>query len=104
MMAQITAADALSEMRVLATPASIDSVPTSASQEDHVSMGLTAARKLRRSAELLEQVLAVEMLCAAQAVEYHRPLRAGKMVERAIEVVRGKVAPLKGGPALGRRH
>ncbi len=94
MMAQIVAADALSEMRVLATPASTDSVPTSAGQEDHVSMGMTAARKLRRSMGLLETVLAVEMLCAAQAVEFHRPLRAGGGVERAVAVVRSEVPRL----------
>jgi len=88
MMAQIVAADALSEMRVLAHPASTDSVPTSASQEDHVSMGLAAARKFRRSVGCLETALAVELLCAAQAVEYRRPLRAGRGVERAVEQVR----------------
>ena len=95
MIAQITAADALSEMRVLATPASVDSVPTSASREDHVSMGMTAARKFRRSVELLETVLAVELLCAAQAVEFHRPLRAGRGVEEAVAVVRRRAPPLK---------
>ena len=92
MIAQVTAADALSEMRVLATPASIDSVSTSASQEDHVSMGMAAARKVRRSAELLEIVLAAEFLCAAQALEFHRPLRAGDGVERALAIVRARVA------------
>ena len=94
MIAQVTAADALSEMRVLASPASIDSVPTCASQEDHVSMGMAAARKVRRSVELLETVLAVELLCAAQAVEFHRPLRAGAGVERALETVRAHAPPL----------
>ena len=94
MIAQVTAADALSEMRVLASPASVDSVSTSASQEDHVSMGMAAARKARRCVEMLEAVLAVEFLCAAQAVEFHRPLLAGKGVERAMEVVRGKVSRL----------
>ena len=94
MVAQITAVDALSEMRVLATPASVDSVPTSASREDHVSMGMATARKLRRSVELLETVLAVELLCAAQAIEFHRPLRAGRGVEAAVEAVRRRVPPL----------
>ena len=94
MIAQVVAADALGEMRVLATPASIDSVSTSASQEDHVSMGMAAARKVRRSVLLLETVLAVEMVCGAQAVEFHRPLRAGWGVEWALRVVRGRVAPL----------
>ena len=94
MIAQVTAADALSEMRVLASPASIDSVPTCASQEDHVSMGMAAARKVRRTVELLETVLGVELLCAAQAVEFHRPLRAGTGVERALGAVRARVPRL----------
>ena len=94
MIAQVVAADALAEMRVLAAPASIDSVSTSASQEDHVSMGMAAARKVRRSVSLLETVLGVEVLCAVQAVEFHRPLRAGAGVERAVSTVREGVPPL----------
>ncbi len=94
MVAQVTAADALSEMRVLAHPASVDSVPTCASQEDHVSMGMAAARKVRRTIELLEVVLAVELLCAAQAVDFHRPLRAGNGVEAALATVRSRVPRL----------
>ncbi|MDE2805948.1 MAG: histidine ammonia-lyase [Gemmatimonadota bacterium] len=101
MIAQVTAADALSEMRVLATPASIDSVSTSASQEDHVSMGMAAARKVRRSVELLEVVLAAEFLCAAQAVEFHRPLRAGDGVERALASVRAHVPRVTDDRPLG---
>lgn len=101
MIAQVTAADALSEMRVLATPASIDSVSTSASQEDHVSMGMAAARKARRSVELLELVLAAEFLCAAQALEFHRPLRAGDAVERALAVVRDRVPRVDEDRCLG---
>ena len=101
MIAQVTAADALSEMRVLATPASIDSVSTSASQEDHVSMGMAAARKVRRSVELFETVLAAEFLCAAQAVEFHRPLRAGDGVERALARVRDHVPRLTEDRPLG---
>lgn len=94
MIAQVVAADALAEMRVLAAPASIDSVSTSASQEDHVSMGMAAARKVRRTVSLLETVLAVELLCAVQAVEFHRPLRAGAGVERVVSAVRTRVPPL----------
>lgn len=94
MIAQVVAADALAEMRVLASPASVDSVSTSASQEDHVSMGMAAARKVRKSISLLETVLAVEMLCGAQAVEFHRPMRAGAGVERALRAVRAQVALL----------
>ena len=100
MVAQVAAADALSEMRVLASPASIDSVSTSAAQEDHVSMGMAAARKVRRVVELLELVLAVELLCAAQAVEFHRPLRAGQGVEEALETVRSRVSRLDGDRVL----
>ena len=94
MIVQVVAADALAEMRVLAAPASVDSVSTSAAQEDHVSMGMAAARKVRRSVSLLETVLAVELLCAVQAVEFHRPLRAGAGVETAVSAVRDRVAPL----------
>ena len=101
MITQVVAADALSEMRVLATPASSDSVPTCASQEDHVSMGMAAARKLRRSVGLLETVLAVEILCAAQAVEFHRPLLAGRGVERALKTVRARVSRLDEDRILG---
>lgn len=100
MVGQVTAADALSEMRVLASPASVDSVSTSAAQEDHVSMGMAAARKVRRTVELLELVLAVELLCAAQAVEFHRPLRAGQGVEDALETVRSRVSRLDGDRVL----
>ncbi len=94
MIAQVVAADALAEMRVLAAPASIDSVSTSASQEDHVSMGMAAARKVRRSVSLLDTVLGVELLCAVQAVEFHRPLRASAGVERAVSAVRERVPRL----------
>lgn len=94
MIVQVAAADALAEMRVLAAPASIDSVSTSASQEDHVSMGMACARKLRRSVALLETVLAAEVLCGAQAIEFHRPLHAGAGVERALELVRERVPRL----------
>ena len=101
MIVQVTAADALSEMRVLATPASIDTVSTSAAQEDHVSMGMASARKLRRSISLLETVLAAEILCAAQAVDFHRPLRPGKGVELALRAVRARVLPLTVDRVLG---
>jgi histidine ammonia-lyase len=94
MIAQVTAVDLLAEMRVLAHPASIDSVPTSANQEDHVSMGMAAARKVRRSVECLEYILGIELLCGAQAVEDLKPLRPGRGVERALEIFRLEVPPL----------
>lgn len=94
MIAQVAAVDALAEMRVLAHPVSVDSVSTSAAQEDHVSMGMAAARKLRRSLELLEAVLAIEMLCGAQAVEFRRPLRSSPTVEEALSTIREDVPGL----------
>lgn len=100
MIAQVTAVDLLSEMRVLAHPASVDSVTTSANQEDHVSMGLTAARKARRSVACLERVLATELMCAAEGIEYRRPLRGGKGVEVAHEIIRRKVPRLTGDRSL----
>ncbi len=94
MIAQVAAVDTLAEMRVLAHPASVDSVTTSANQEDHVSMGLAAARKARQAVACLEQVVATELLCAAQGLEYRRPMRSSGPVERAHALVRARVAPL----------
>src|SRR5690606_32568748 len=95
MIAQVAAADQLAELRVLAHPASVDSVSTSAAQEDHVSMGLASARKAGRAVGCLARVLAVELLCAAQGIEHRRPLRAGRGVERAWAAVRSRVPPLE---------
>lgn len=78
MIAQYTAASIVSENKVLAHPASVDSIPTSANQEDHNSMGSIAARKGLQVVENLESVLAVEYLCAAQGVDFHAPLRPGR--------------------------
>lgn len=101
MIAQVTAVDLLAEMRILAHPASVDSVPTSANQEDHVSMGLTAARKAHRTVQCLECVIATELMCAAEGIEHRRPLRAGRGVEAAHERIRRGVAPLTGDRSLG---
>ena len=94
MIVQVTAVDCLSELRVLSHPASVDSVTTSANQEDHVSMGLASARKARRAVACLERVLSAELLCAAQGIEYRRPLRSGRGVEAAHARVRERVDPL----------
>jgi len=94
MMLQTAAADLLTELRILATPASVHSVPTGAGREDHVSMGPAAARKARKSARVLAYAAAVELICAAEAIEHHRPLTSGPGIERAIATVRSKVAPL----------
>ncbi len=95
MILQVTVVDLLSEMRVLAHPASVDSVPTSASQEDHISMGMASARKARRVADFLERVVAAELLAAAQGLEFRLPLRGGKGVEEARRRIRSRVAPLE---------
>jgi histidine ammonia-lyase len=101
MIAQVTAVDLLSELRLLAHPASVDSVTTSANQEDHVSMGLAAARKALRAVSCLEHVIAIELLSAAEGIEYRRPLRAGVGVEAAHALVRERVPRLAGDRPLG---
>src|SRR2546430_12183600 len=94
MIAQVAAASLLNEAKVLAHPASIDNVPTSAGKEDHVSMGMTSAVKLRSIVENAENVLAIELLAAAEALEHRRPLKGGAGVERAYGTVRKYVEPL----------
>jgi len=75
MIAQYTQAAIVSELKRLAVPASVDSIPSSAMQEDHVSMGWSAARKLRRALDGLTRVLAIELLTAARALDLRAPLR-----------------------------
>src|SRR6266849_7577545 len=94
MMLQVTAVALLSEAKILAHPASADNVPTDGGKEDHVSMGMTAATKLRAIVDLLEPVLEIELITAAQGVEFRKPLSSGRGVKRAYEVVRKYVAPL----------
>jgi len=94
MISQYTAASLVSENKVLAHPASVDSIPTSANQEDHVSMGTTAARHARMVLENLRHVLAIEVRVALEALEYHHPLRAGVGVEAARALLRRAVPPL----------
>jgi histidine ammonia-lyase len=95
MIAHVTSAALLNEAKVLAHPASVDSVPTSGGKEDHVSMGMTAALKLRQVVENAEMVLAIELMTAAQALEFRLPLRAALQVEAARARVREFVAPLR---------
>src|SRR4029077_3939216 len=85
MIAHVAAASLLNEARVLAHPASVDNVPTSGGKEDHVSMGMTSALKLRSTVDLAENLCAIELLAGAEALEHRRPLRAGKGVERAFK-------------------
>jgi histidine ammonia-lyase len=101
MIAQVTAVDLIGEMRVLSHPASVDSITTSANQEDHVSMGLAAARKALRVTRCVERVLATELMCAAEGIEYRRPLKSGAGVEKAHATVRAVVDALDGDRMLG---
>ena len=94
MIAHVAAAALLNEARVLAHPASVDNVTTSAGKEDHVSMGMTSALKLRAIVEAAEHLIAIELLTAAEGLEYRRPLQAGVGVERAFKAVREIVKPL----------
>jgi histidine ammonia-lyase len=94
MTAHVAAASLVNEARVLAHPASVDNITTSGGKEDHVSMGMTSALKLRSIIDLAENLLAVELLAAAQGLEYRRPLKSGAGVERAFAIVRKLAAPL----------
>src|SRR2546428_8881530 len=91
MIAQVTAAALASENKVLSHPASVDSIPTSGNQEDHVAMAMGAALKLKQIVANLEKILAIEFLCAAQGIDYLRPLKAGATVEAAYQYVRGRI-------------
>lgn len=95
MIAQYAAAALVSENKSLAHPASVDSIPTSANQEDHVSMGTIAARK---SAQILlntERVLAIETCCASQGLDFRKPLNTGKGCKLLFDVIREQLTPLK---------
>jgi histidine ammonia-lyase len=100
MMTQVTAAALLNEAKVLAHPASIDNVPTDGGKEDHVSMGMTAATKLRAIVDNAELAVAIELLASAEGLEYRQPLRPGRGVRRAYEVVREMVPRLTRDRAL----
>ena len=88
MLPQYTAAALLNECKVLATPASIDSIPTSLGQEDHVSMGATSAFKCYEVVDRVETVLAIEMMCAVQALDFRAPLKPGIAPRAAHALIR----------------
>jgi histidine ammonia-lyase len=92
MIAQIVAAALINECQVLAHPSSTGSIPTDGGKEDHVSMGMTGAIKLRQIVENVERVLGIELMCAAQALEFRRPLKSSRRIEEAHDAVR-KVVP-----------
>jgi histidine ammonia-lyase len=91
MIPQYTAAALVSENKSLCYPASADSIPTSLGQEDHVSMGSISARKTYQIIQNLELILAVELLCAAQAFDYRRPMRSGSIIEACHNMIREKI-------------
>jgi histidine ammonia-lyase len=91
MIAQYTQAALVSEMKRLAVPASVDSIPSSAMQEDHVSMGWSAARKLRRSVDALGRVLAVELLSAARALDQRAPLEPAAGTAAVVAAMRATI-------------
>jgi len=92
MLAHYAQAATVAENRRLAAPASVDSLPTSAMQEDHVSMGWGAARKLRLAVANLRRALAVELVCAARALDLRAPLRPAPGTAAALEAVRSRIA------------
>lgn len=94
MIAQYVAASLVNEIKVLAHPASIDSIPTSAGMEDFNSMGATSAHKLLRILEEARQVVAIELMSAAQMLEFRKPLKPGAGAQQAHEIVRSYVAKL----------
>jgi histidine ammonia-lyase len=95
MIVQYCAAALVSESKGLASPSSVDSIPTSAGQEDHVSMGTIAARTFDAILENVEGALACELLCALAALEFRRPLRSGRGTQAAYDAAREVVAPLE---------
>jgi histidine ammonia-lyase len=94
MVAQVTAAALVAENKQRAAPASVDSIPTSANQEDHVSMAAQAARRLLPMAENLSNILAIELLAACQGCDFHAPLASSPAIERVRALLRAEVSHL----------
>jgi histidine ammonia-lyase len=101
MLAQVTAAALVSENKILCHPASVDSIPSSAGREDHVSMGATAALKLAQVHDHVRIVLAIELLCGAQGLDLRSPLRTGPLLDRLHARIRAVAATLDRDRALG---
>jgi histidine ammonia-lyase len=93
MMAHVTAAALTSELKTLAHPASADTIPTSGNKEDHVSMSMSAGLKATRALEFAQLVVAVELLCACQAIDLLAPLRTSAPLARAHDFIRTR-API----------
>jgi histidine ammonia-lyase len=102
MIAQVTSASLVSENKVLCHPASVDSIPSSAGKEDHVSMGSVSAKKLREVVRNVRTCLAIEVMTAAAGLDQRKPLRPSRGVAAALDKVREKVAPMTGDRPLYR--
>ena len=100
MIAQVTATALVSECKGLSMPSSVDSIPSSASREDHVSMGLIAARRFLDVVRNFEYVVAIELIAACQAIDLRAPLQPGAGTAAAYRAVRSVVPPLKGDRVL----
>jgi histidine ammonia-lyase len=94
MLAQVTAAAVASELKSLAHPAGVDTIPTSANKEDHVSMSMTAALKAQRAVERAREVIAIEVLCACQAIDFLAPLTTSPALGNVHALVRSRVPAL----------
>ncbi|MGH6631074.1 MAG: aromatic amino acid lyase, partial [Burkholderiales bacterium] len=92
MIAHVTAAALASENKMLSHPASVDSLPTSANQEDHVSMATHAAVRLHRMNANTRGIIAIELMAAAEGLEFRRPLKSSKALENAHRIIRSRVA------------
>jgi histidine ammonia-lyase len=102
MIAQVAAAALAGENKTLAAPHSVDSIPTSADREDYVSMGMSAARRLRSMLDNLRRILAIELLAACQGIDFLAPLRTGPEAEKAYSLVRAVSPPLEADRSLSK--
>jgi histidine ammonia-lyase len=102
MIAQIASAALINECQVLSHPSSVGSIPTSGGKEDHVSMGMTGALKLRQIVEHAERIVGIELMCAAQGLEFRLPLKSGKRLEAAQAAVRSVIPKLEEDRELAR--
>jgi len=93
MITQVTAAALASENKSLAHPSSVDSIPTSANQEDHVSMATFAARRLHTMLDNVDNIIAIELLAAAQGIDFHEPLKSSPALEQILAIIR-EVSPV----------
>ena len=100
MIHQVTAAALVSENKLFAHPASVDSIPTSANQEDHVSMATHAAYRLMNMNENLSYILAIELLSASQGIEFHKPLKTSSLLQKALAEVRTFSEPIEADRSL----